>query len=212
VSKWLKFVGWTFGILALIAGILRLTLLDGWVVPEDPVLGASVVPTLRAGDRVLLLTKGERGIGDLVRCPDPEDPSRWVIGRIVGLAGDRVRVEGDRLFLNDKRYDAVESCTEGIVTFPHPSSGAPTQANCSRVEIGGGWHFRASVYSKTQMKPVEHTVGPDRVYLLSDNRMFHDDSRDFGAVPASSCKEKIVFRMWGAKGWSDADARLTFIR
>jgi signal peptidase I len=212
VHKWFKFLGWTFGILAVIVGVLRFTLFDTWKVPDDLVLGASIVPTLGAGDQVLLMTKGERGIGDLVRCPDPEDPQRWVIGRIVGLAGDRVRVEGEKFMLNDKRYDSVERCDEGIVTFPHPSSGAPTQANCSRVEIGGGWHFRATVHGKNQIQPVEHTVGPDRVYLLSDNRTFHDDSRDFGALPASSCKEKIVFRLWSAKGWSDHDARLTFIR
>jgi len=88
MGKFTKALLWTAGILAGVALILRLLLLKAWTVPDDPRLAASVAPTLGGGDVVLVLTRGSPGFGDLVRCKDPEDPPRFVVGRIAGLAGD----------------------------------------------------------------------------------------------------------------------------
>jgi hypothetical protein len=37
------------------------------------------------------------------------------------------------------------------------------------------------------------------------------DSRDYGGLVKTTCKEFVVFRIKGTKGWADADTRMTFI-
>jgi signal peptidase I len=212
VRKFLKGLGWIIGILAVLALIGRATLFRVWTIPDDRALGASLAPTLAAGDVVLVLFRGERGFGDLVRCPDPEDPQRWVVGRIVGTQGDRVQIASGMLTVNGKRYDATEACPEAGLEVPHPTDGRPIKHLCSRVELGGGWHYRASAVDVTAEAPREHTVGAGRVFLLSDNRSFHDDSRDFGAIPADTCKEQVSFRLWSKEGFFDTKRRFDVIR
>jgi signal peptidase I len=210
VRKFLVGLGWVLGILAVLALAGRLLLFRVWTIPDDRALSASLAPSLAAGDVVLVLFRGERGFGDLVRCPDPEDPQRFVVGRIVGVQGDRVGISGGTLTVNGKRFDVTEACTESSLVVPHPTDGRPVEHVCSRVEIGGGWHFRALAPGVTE-SPREHTVGAGRVFLLSDNRSYHDDSRDFGAVPADSCKEQIAFRLWGKDGFFDHKRRFDAI-
>lgn len=213
MSKYLRFLAWTVGIIAVVVGLLRLVLFEAWTVPEDDSwLGASVAPTLQAGDTVLLLTRGTPGFGDLVRCTDPEDPSDWVIGRIIGLERDQIEVQEGSLSVNGTRYRSAEACKKTEFTIEHPDTGSEIELRCSRVEMGGGWHFVGSLTKRKKSDNKKHQVGVGLVYLLSDNRSFHDDSRDFGPVPAESCSERIVFRLWSSDGWSDSERRLDVIR
>jgi signal peptidase I len=204
-------MAWVAGVLAVLAIIARLTFLKVWTIPDDRVLSASLAPNLEAGDVVVVLYRGERGLGDLVRCPDPEDAQRWVVGRIVGLSGDRVSIAGN-LTINGKRYDVTESCTESTLKVPHPTDGHPVDHLCSRVELAGGWHQTAIATNGPRESAREHTVGAGRVFLLSDNRTYHDDSRDFGAVQADTCTEQIFFRLWGKDGFFDEKRRFNYIR
>jgi hypothetical protein len=55
-------------------------------------------------------------------------------------------------------------------------------------------------------------VPPGHVYLVSDNRLFPYDSRDFGPVEARSCKETVFFRLVGRGGFFDAKTRFTYVR
>ena len=60
--------------------------------------------------------------------------------------------------------------------------------------------------------PSKSEVGEGMLFLLSDDRSYHDDSRDFGAVAAASCTGRIVFRVVGKDGWSDDKRRMTFVQ
>jgi signal peptidase I len=210
VRKFLIGLLWITGILAIVVLILRLTMFKVWTIPDDLVLDSSMRPTLASGDLVILMTSGERGFGNLVRCTDPEDPQRYVVGRIVGLQGDEIVVKPPSVSVNGTIYNTGDSCGMKDFEVPHPTSGAPVAAQCQRVDMGGGWHYRAYVPSPEGES--KHKVGPGRVFLLSDDRGFHDDSRDFGAVPAETCTNLVLFRLWGKAGWSDAEHRLMYIR
>jgi signal peptidase I len=212
VAKFLKGALWVAGIIGLITLVLRIFLFKVWTIPNDAILGASLAPTLASGDVVLVLTRGERGLGDLVRCADPEDAQRWVIGRIYGIEGDRVSVSNGFVTVNGRRYTTTESCVEDTVESIDPRSGAPIKVACSRVELGGGWHFMGSSPGGSAEAPREHTVGPGRYYLISDNRSNHEDSRDFGAVLKETCVDRITFRLWGKEGFGDAKRRFDVIR
>jgi signal peptidase I len=210
VKKLLSFIFWVAGTMAVIVLALRLTIMNVWTIPDDNVLDSSMRPSLSAGDVVVLLTVGQRGFGDLVQCTDPEDAQRFVVGRIVGLGGDKVEIANPVVTVNGTHYNRMDSCTQNVITVPDPRSGAPVQAGCNRIDMAGGWHYRANAGSKTE-SPSSHLVGPGLVYLLSDDRTFHDDSRDFGAIPAESCKGLIFFRLWGKGGFDDESGRFTYI-
>jgi signal peptidase I len=211
VRKLVKFLLWSAGIIAILLLIARLSGLRLWTVPKDPFLGASVAPTVFPGDLVVMMTSGERGANELVRCPDPEDSQRWVMGRIYGQAGETVSVLGTSVSVNGRRYSTTEACVDDEVTVNDPVSGAPKKLRCARVEFAGGWHFIAGGETR-DTTPAEHKVGAGRVYLVSDNRVYHEDSRDFGAVMANTCTDRVLFRLWGTEGFTGSKRRFEFVR
>jgi signal peptidase I len=78
--------------------------------------------------------------------------------------------------------------------------------------VGSRTHKRANASAKVAPLPVEAEVPEEKVYLVSDNRQFPYDSRDFGPVDRATCKETVMFRLLGAKGFGDAKTRFEFIR
>ncbi|WP_437528400.1 signal peptidase I [Sorangium sp. So ce726] len=203
---------WIVGTLLLLGVVLRALVLDVWVVPNDPMLGAALAPSLAPGDAVVVLTRGTPGFGELVRCPDPEAPGSYIVGRIAGLPGDTVDVDHNVLLVNGQRYDAETACAEPKVTITDPATGNPVQVSCEMVMMGPGLHPRATGRRPPLERRHHVEVRPDTVFLLSDNRSYHDDSRDFGLQPRAACNQRIVFRLWGGAGWSDDRRRFTFVR
>lgn len=202
---------WTAVVLAVVGLVGRLLLVDTWTVPEDRTLNASIVPTLHEGDLLLVSKHGSVGMGDLVRCTDPEKADGWVVGRIVGLPGDQLEIAGQLLTVNHRTYGGEEVCLESPVLVVNPMSGDQVSLACDTVHMGSVTHQRA--YKTDRLFPPEPktaTVAGDRVYLLSDDRDFHEDSRDYGQIRRSSCN-RILFRAWGKQGWLDDKARLTLI-
>lgn len=211
MQKLRRAVGWTLALVLVLGLVLRLTAFDVWTVPDDLYLGASTAPTLAAGDTVVLLRRGTPGFGDLVKCPDPKDPTLVVIGRIAGVAGDVVEVEGPALWVNGRSYQGESACAEPVQLVKHPETLKDVEVRCDIVQMGGGWHYRASARSLFTEQKKTATVGPGKVFLVSDNRTMHDDSRDFGLVDAATCVERPVLRLWGKAGWSDDKTRFTFL-
>ena len=100
------------GAVVLVLVIIRYSMFKTWTLPEDGWTAASVAPTLWGGDTVLLLTAGTPGMGDLVRCADPEIEGEWVVGRIVGMGGDEVDLKGRTLRINGTNNDGVWNTPE----------------------------------------------------------------------------------------------------
>ncbi|HRI69180.1 MAG TPA: signal peptidase I [Polyangium sp.] len=211
MQKFLKGVLWTAIVVGAICGVLRLVLFKTWTLPDDLQLAASVEPTLHYKDTVLLLTRGKRAFGELVRCKDPDDPSRYAVGRIVGFEGDVIELKGRQVYINGKRYDQVQACPPAKYFFIHPHTEAEVPMECGVVEMGGGWYYRGHEKKMAPSTSFKAVVGEGMVFLLSDNIDFHDDSRDYGVLERSSCTEKIVFRFWGEAGMKDEERRMTYI-
>jgi signal peptidase I len=211
MSNLVKTLGWTAITLGALAGIARLTLVDVWKIPDD--FGISIDPTLSQGDTVLMLTRGSPGFGDLVRCADPDGSGNFVIGRIAGVAGDSIEASGRDLRVVNKRYDGEMACPVDLeTTVVHPTSGEKVTLVCDQVQMGGRTHYRG--YSPKRDDPLKTTatVGAGMFFLISDDRSYHYDSRDYGTVPVASCKNRIFFRLWGKDGWPDDKRRLSYIR
>lgn len=195
-------------------GLARLTAVRWWRVPDDdPYLEASIAPTLRGGDWVLLwrLTPPHRG--DLALCPEPKvTPERPVIGRIVGIGGDNVEITGTALRINRRSADTEGRCPTDKFTTADPQNGILTEQQCDMEEVGSRVHQRGNVPPQRPSEPVTTSVPPGQAFLLSDNRLFPYDSRDFGLVQQDSCKERVMFRFVGKAGFGDVASRFTFIR
>jgi len=213
MGKLLKFIVWAAAIVGLVIGALRLTCIRWWTIPaDDPLLGASIMPTLEAGDLVVLWRATPPAFGDLVVCPNPEDPSLAVVARIVGEEGDSLTIEGAGLEVNNRRVFTESACEKFEVE--HPVTGALIEHNCATEALGGVLHMRGSVADSKMAMPVKSTrkVGDGTVFLVSDNRSFPHDSRRYGAVDRSTCKETVVLRLVSRRGYSDVERRFTYIR
>ena len=203
---------WTAAFLILLGLVGRALVVDVWVLPDDPKTSASVAPSLAGGDTILFMRRNKPAFGDLVRCSDPDEPTRFVVGRVVGLSGDTVETSGKELSVNGTRYLGEMACAEAKVTIPHPTSGSSVELWCDQVQIAGHPHLRGASDKATGLTPTKATVGKGMLYVLSDDRSYHDDSRDFGTLPVDSCTGRIVFRLWGKEGWEDDKRRMTFVQ
>jgi signal peptidase I len=190
----------------------RALFFDVWTFPDDRRFAASVAPSLRAQDILVLLKESEPAVGDLVRCVDPDDPKGFVVARVGGRARDHVEIEGPSIRINERSYNAESACSDRVLTLPNPGEGPDIEVYCDRVTMGSGWHYRGhSVKPRFGVDKVTADVRPGMLYLVSDDRDWHDDSRDFGQVPVASCTHKIVFRLWGGMGMRADPLRFEFI-
>jgi signal peptidase I len=214
VRKLFKFLLWTSALLVVSFGIARLVAIRVVVVPDDdPYLEASLEPTLSGGDVIVLWRLTPPSYGDLVLCPEPQAPERIVIGRIVGGPGDTVDVSGAEVKVNNKRAPVERLCGEQFFLVEDPNNGSEVNQTCDEEELGGHVHPRGNL-SDQKIKPIAYKVqAPQGHYvLISDNRLFPFDSRDYGPAPQSSCKEFVVFRLMSGAGFFDVERRMTFIR
>jgi signal peptidase I len=216
-SSIIRVLGFTILTLGALIGVLRLTCLRWWQVPEDdPDLAASIAPTLAPGDWLILWRATSPGFGDLVLCPDPEEPSEVFIGRIAAEGGDTLKInEMGGLTINNSTIRSERACESPKFTIVNPRSGAEMELRCDIETMGGVHHQRALVPTpKTPLKPQTMTreVEAGSVFLISDNRLFPFDSRDFGPLPQASCKEAVIFRLVSRLGFSHVRTRLTWIQ
>jgi signal peptidase I len=203
---------WTAAIVGGSFLIGRALFFDVWTFPDDRRFAASVAPSLRASDVLVLLKQSNPTVGELVRCVDPDDPKGFVVARVAGRTGDHLEIDGFTLRLDGRNYDSESACRDRDVTLPSPGDGPDISLTCDRVTMGSGWHYRGhSAKPRFGVDKITADVRPGMLYLLSDDRDWHDDSRDFGQVPVASCTHKIVFRLWGGMGMSADPLRFEFI-
>ncbi|HXS98704.1 MAG TPA: signal peptidase I [Candidatus Limnocylindrales bacterium] len=134
--------------------------------------GTSMKPTLLDDERIFInkfsLKFGLGSIerGDTVVFWFPEDRTKSYIKRVIGLPGDKVRIESGQVYVNDKPLDFVpQDCNcKDNVSWPHV--------------------------------PVDQVVPPDSYFVLGDNRGSSSDSRSWGYVPRDCIYGKAVFAYW----------------
>ncbi len=95
--------------------------------------------------------------GDVVVFQAPKSPEYDYIKRVIGLPGETVKVEGKKIYVNNKLLD------EDYI-------------NNSASNI-----FQQSADFKLNVK-----LGDDEYFVLGDNRDHSSDSRDWGTLPKSN--------------------------
>lgn len=214
-SNFLRGALWILFILGLVVGLARVTALRWWQVPADDAdLVASLAPTLGAGDWIILWRLTPPGFGDLVSCPDPEEPGAVFIARIAGEGGDTVTIEENgNLELNGVRMRSERACKSPTVVVENPRSGDEVELRCDIETLGGVHHKRVLMPpGGLRPMPIERKVEPGHLFLVSDNRYYPFDSRDFGVLPRESCSEAVIFRLVSRLGFSHVESRLSWIQ
>jgi signal peptidase I len=201
---------WLTAIAAAIVGLLYLLVFDTWEVPAgDPMFSVSVAPNLSPGDRILTRRGSQPVVGQLARCASPQAPGQYVVGRVYGLAGSLVQIQGWNI-LTDGVPAGHPTRACGPVPMTHPATGELMTLLCGE-EDAPAWTFRTlriqNDYSFTG--DLTARIDPGKAFLVSDNRVLHQDSRDFGQVDYSTC-EHVVFRLWG-KSYLDSSRRNTIL-
>lgn len=214
MRKMFHFLFWVALVVGVVIGALRFTAIRWWRVPtDDPYLTASLSPSVRAGDLILLWRLTRPSFGDLVLCPEPQHADRVVIGRLVGEAGDSLEIRGADISINRKRQAVEGNCAPAKFSEVDPATNAEVEQHCSVEELGGGAHLRGEVLAQAVRPPdVQTSVPEGQVWLVSDNRQFPYDSRDFGPVARASCTETVFFRLVGRGGFFDTKSRNQYIR
>jgi signal peptidase I len=211
-GKLLRGLLWVSALVFLVGVVVRYVVVEVWVLPDDDKMSAAVAPTLKGGDTILYMRRNLPAFGDLVRCSDPDDKTRFVVGRVAGLWGDVVETNGRELTVNGKRYLGEMACAEDRIPIPHPTSGSTVEISCDTVSMAGHPHLRGHTDKVGAERPTKTTIGQGKLYLLSDDRSYHDDSRDFGTLNADTCTGRIVFRLWGKEGMKDSKTRMSFVQ
>jgi signal peptidase I len=210
MRTWFRLVGWVLGVVGGVLGILYVGFFDVWRVPtDDPMMAASIEPTLSAGDLLVVTRRSEPARGQLQRCADPQAPGRYVVARAIGHGGDKLEMVGEVVSIDGKRSPSPRACDPPQEVIHDPRTGDDETLACS-VEDYGDTTYGALRSNDHAEAPTRAAVEAGRWFMLSDDRHVHVDSRDYGEIDGNTCQH-IVFRVVSAAGFFDAKKRFTII-
>ena len=136
------------------------------------VSGASMIPTFYDYHYLIIdrVTYGfeEPQRGDVIVLDLPQDTSRALIKRVIGLPGETVSLEGDTVIISNAAHPNGFQLDE---TYLDPNN------------LGG----------PTDMKV---TLGPDQYFVLGDNRRVSADSRSWGVLPRQNIVGRATLRVF----------------
>jgi signal peptidase I len=150
---------------------MRTNLVESFSVPS-----VSMAPSVLQGD-ILFANKNYNCVGcaqatkrgDIAIFINPNNRTQYYIKRIVGLPGDRIRIEGHQVMVNSVSLSKGDVDETSNVTFI--------------TEKAGNIEYQVQ-YNRRFNKPLEEFIVPNgEVFVLGDNRNNSKDSRHFGTVP-----------------------------
>lgn len=138
------------------------------------VSGASMEPNYQDWNYLIIdrvsYRLGDPQRGDVIVFNLPEDTSRALIKRVIGLPGETVKLSG-----------AAPAVT--IVNADHPQGFALAEPYLSPEHSGGASNM-------------EVTLGPDQYFVLGDNRKVSADSRLWGVLPRADIVGRVLLRLY----------------
>jgi signal peptidase I len=207
------------GLLSAIKALLEIVIaalfLVTFVVQPSQIPTESMVPTIQAGDFLLIdkqsfapagrldevLPETVVKRGDLIVFHDPTDVRRHLVKRVVGLPGDRLRMREGRVLIDQKALAEPyafysEARPNGFRDdFPSLREADPN--------VDPAWW----IAMRGTMREGEITVPADEYFVLGDNRNDSEDSRYWGFVARGQIigRPMLVYfsaRSGGGGGWA----------
>lgn len=154
---------------ALVIAVVLVFLIRTFLFSPFIVDGRSMQPNFENGERLIvnkiLYNIREPKFGEVVVFDVPEQDRKF-IKRVIGLPGDKIRIEGDDLFINDQKID--EPYIKEAIEEAH-----------AKGELYNGV---GSQYNFPNDAVPEMTVPEGTIFALGDNRSDSSDSRYIGFV------------------------------
>ncbi len=166
---------------------------------------SSMSPTILDGDRILakkmMPANHFPSRGDLVAYRNPTTSgSDKFIGRVVAVAGDNIRIEGERLTINDKELERDRIPDESFDLISDRANGrVEYEVNSGRRYLV---NFEESPNKNKAGSVIETTVPARHVFILGDNRNRSRDSRHFGAIHSRDIVGYVEYIYWPSGSWS----------
>ena len=192
---------------ALIAIFLAL-IIRTFVVQAFKIPSGSMEPTLLIGDHILVnkfiygikvpftdhyilqISKPKRG--DVVVFKWPRNEEKDFIKRVVGIAGDKIEIKDDTLYLNDEK---IAPRYIGVYQDKYINSLSKYLES-----FGESAHYIIDEYSKHEhFGPV--IVPENSIFVMGDNRDNSHDSRYWGFVSLPKLKGKAMIIYWSWPNW-----------
>jgi signal peptidase I len=177
------------------AGLALATTLKREVLELFRTPSGSMQPTLVPGDHLVVLREThDRAVerGDLVAFASPRDVSQVFVKRVIGVAGDRVEIDGYRVSINGVVVEAALDAAGYVTADAEPLSGELWH------ETVGAHRYQVLHAAGGNAEPrVDVTVEPDSVFVLGDSRDNSFDSRHFGSVDRKLLRGRAVL-VWAS--------------
>ncbi|OGG53799.1 signal peptidase I [Candidatus Kaiserbacteria bacterium RIFCSPLOWO2_12_FULL_53_8] len=106
--------------------------------------------------------------GDIIIFDLPQETSRALIKRIIGLPGEKVVLSGQEVT---------------IINTEHPQGFTLAEPYLDPINLGG-------------RNEMEVTLGPDEYFVLGDNRRVSSDSRVWGTLPREDIVGRVLLRLY----------------
>ena len=187
--------------------ILVVFLIRSFVVEPFKIPSGSMMPTLLAGDFILVnkfayglrvpilnntfLEIGKPERGDVIVFHYPPDPSIDYIKRVIGVPGDKIDYRDKQLYVNGEKLDMAF-----VENYQYVGSGLNmVYAKRYKEELDGKAHD-ILIEEDTIVVDAEVEVPPGHYFAMGDNRDNSRDSRVWGFVPENNLVGKAFFIWW----------------
>lgn len=170
-------------------GSMKPTILEGDFILVNKAAYDLRIPFTRAR----LAEWGNPQRGDVVICFSPEDNTR-LVKRVVGLPGDTLSMDRNRLCINDQPVELTPADPE---TLRGLSATVQQHVHSATERLGEKTHTILAfprLLAQRRFRPM--TLAPGEYFVMGDNRDRSKDSRSFGVVK----REAIVGQAVGIVG------------
>jgi signal peptidase I len=174
------------------------TLVQAYVVPTGSMEGNLLIGDHMLVDRLAYADPGAVGRrilpyreiarGDVVAFLYPEDPRETYVKRIIGLPGDRIRLEHGAVIRNGRRL--IEPYTQHIAMY------SDSYRDDFPLRPGPYTTPRGRDMFEHHVRDGEVVVPPGMLFALGDNRDNSADSRYWGFVPRGYVAGKPLLVYW----------------
>ncbi len=167
------------------SGSMENTLLVGDHVFVDRV---TVAPNTRWIEPILPYHQIKRN--DIVVFLSPAEPGLYVVKRIVGVPGDRIKLVNGALYRNGEKVNEPYVIHDG--SYRPYRDEFPTVRPDQGISVTPEWHLTLNSYVRNG----ELVVPPDRYFAMGDNRDVSYDSRFWGFIPRENIVGRPMFIYW----------------